>query len=445
MKRWLFFSMIVMVLLFSSTLLTQEDPFVFGDPLPDAPELSPRGDYNVGVQTLDLVNPDQVDIVNANEENPSPLYDRPITIELWYPSTAADDEQMTTYDSFFGRSDSDERVLTPFSFPGRATRDAEADVSDAPYPLVILSHGFPGHRLMMTYLAENLASKGYVVASIGHTDSTFDNVQAFSSTLVNRSLDQLFVLDELGRQSSADDTAVSGLVDADNTTIIGYSMGGYGALNAGGAGYNGFASNFGPGPNLDKLTFGNEEYAELLDDRVKAMVLFAPWGGEMAGIGIPGQSLWDEPALADINIPTFWIVGSEDDISFFEGVQKLFDWSVNSERYLLIYDNALHNVAPNPPPPQAVEWWQYDSYNDPVWDEARINNVNQHFITAFLDQYIKGDEAMADFLTVPVENSNDGVFAVDDEGNFTEDHTYWPGFQSRTATGMSLLYRAAGE
>ena len=28
----------------------------------------------------------------------------------------------------------------------------------------------------MTYLAENLASKGYVVAAVGHTDSTFDNV-----------------------------------------------------------------------------------------------------------------------------------------------------------------------------------------------------------------------------------------------------------------------------
>ena len=35
----------------------------------------------------------------------------------------------------------------------------------------------------MTYLAENLASKGYVVAAIGHTDSTFDNVGDFSSTL----------------------------------------------------------------------------------------------------------------------------------------------------------------------------------------------------------------------------------------------------------------------
>ncbi len=40
------------------------------------------------------------------------------------------------------------------------------------FPLVFVSHGYPGSRYFMTYLT-NLESKGYVVAAIDHTDSVF--------------------------------------------------------------------------------------------------------------------------------------------------------------------------------------------------------------------------------------------------------------------------------
>ena len=39
---------------------------------------------------------------------------------------------------------------------------------------------------MMTYLTENLASKGYVVVAIDHTDSTYTDAGPFASTLLNR-------------------------------------------------------------------------------------------------------------------------------------------------------------------------------------------------------------------------------------------------------------------
>ena len=67
---------------------------------------------------------------------------------------------------------------------------------------------------------------------------------------------------------------------------------------------------------------------------------------------MPNRAMWDEAALADVNIPTFWVVGSQDDVAMYDGVKRLFDWSVNSDRKLLVCDNALHNVAPNPPPPE---------------------------------------------------------------------------------------------
>ena len=110
----------------------------------------------------------------------------------------------------------------------------------------------------MSYLAENLASKGYVVAAVGHTDSTFDNVGAFSSTFVNRAKDQLFVLNEMTRRSEGEGF-LNGLLDADTSAIIGYSMGGYGALNAAGAGYSEAAAGlpFLPAGTLEPRVTGN--------------------------------------------------------------------------------------------------------------------------------------------------------------------------------------------
>jgi len=35
---------------------------------------------------------------------------------------------------------------------------------------VIISHGYPGNRFLLSHLAENLASKGFVVAAPDHPD-----------------------------------------------------------------------------------------------------------------------------------------------------------------------------------------------------------------------------------------------------------------------------------
>ncbi len=438
MKRLL---VLFLVLLLGSVSLTnaQTDDFVFGDLLPTAPELAARGDYAVGVQMLELVDAGRVDILSANADNPAPLYDRPLTVEVWYPATLADGEaEFVEYTDFQGRADDPNAPNTPFTFAGRAARDAAPDASDGPYPLVVVSHGFPGSAYMMTYLTENLASKGYVVVSIAHTESTFTDVSAFGSTLLNRSQDQLFIVDEFSRLNQAEGF-LNGLVDADNSAIIGYSMGGYGALNAIGAGYNGFAGNFGAGAAYADLTAGSDAYAEILDERVKAAVLIAPWGGNLGALGLADVSLWDDEALADISVPTFWIVGSQDDVSLFSGVERLFNASVNSQRHMLVYENALHNTAPNPPPREAVTLGQYERYADPVWDERHINNVNQHFITAFLGYHLKGDESMAAYLDVAVENGNEAVFAANADGSFGDAHTYWAGFSPRTALGLRLL------
>ena len=68
---------------------------------------------------------------------------------------------------------------------------------------MIISHGYPGNRYLMSHIGENLASKGFVTVSIDHKDSTYDDQKAFGSTLYNRSFDQLFVLNEIDRLGQA--------------------------------------------------------------------------------------------------------------------------------------------------------------------------------------------------------------------------------------------------
>ncbi|MCU0511039.1 MAG: dienelactone hydrolase [Anaerolineae bacterium] len=422
----------------SLSVLAQETPFIYGDALPDAPSLAARGPYGVGVQTLQLVNPDQIDMLNLSETNPEARYDRPLTVEVWYPALIpADTAELTTYESQLGRADAGN--VEPFTFSGRALRDAAPDAAGAPYPLVIVSHGFPGSRFMMTYLTENLASKGYVVAAIDHTESTFADVSNFFSTLLNRALDQNFVLNEIATLS-AGDSFLNGLVDAENTAIIGYSMGGYGALNAAGAGYNSVLQGF--LPVIEPRMAGNADYEASLDERIKAIVVFAPWGGDLSAFGLPGVGFWDAEAFAGITVPSLWISGELDDVAGHAAIVGMFDNAINSERYLLTYENALHNVAPNPPPAVVRDFADYERYSEPAWDEARLNNINQHFVTAFLAQYLRGEDS-SDYLQPAVENANDGVVSLDDTGTPTADHTYWAGFRPRTATGMSLRFVAA--
>lgn len=426
---------ILSTLLFLSTLFISfsqtTNPFVYGDLLPDAPELAARGEYNVGVQTLDLINKNQIDILNYIKGEDS-LYNRPLKIEVWYPAElSSGSTSLISYGDVMGQNGSPTRPIIPFTFSGRATRDAKPIKNPDAFPLVIVSHGYTGSRYLMTYLTENLASKGYVVVAIDHTESTFQDAGGFNSTLLNRSLDDLFVLNEIARLSQGNDSFLTDLVDSDNTALIGYSMGGYGAVNVAGAGYSPQASQlFGAMSNgskaLLKRTMGNAEFEASIDPRIKVIVAFAPWGMQ--------RGVWNAEGLAGIKIPSLFVAGSKDDISGYkDGTKAIYEGAINSERYLLTYIDARHNVAPNPPPAESFNTDlpidEYLRYADSVWDMRRINNINQHFVTAFLGYYLKDKQDYKAFLEV----------------NENSEKNEWPGFKPRTTVGLEMDYQPAGK
>jgi predicted dienelactone hydrolase len=283
--------------------------------LPSAPELAAYGNLAVGVRQLEMVNPGQIDILSidpaAAKPDTLPTYDRPLTVEMWYP--AADNSLGDTKLKAFLRDGTTEVELT-----GRAVRDA-APAGEG-YPLVLISHGYPGNRFLMSHLAENIASKGYVVASIDHTDSTYRTQAAFGSTLVNRSLDQLFVLEEMA-QMAGDGGDFAGLYDANNTGLIGYSMGGYGAIITAGGGVTEASVAYpwgGPHGTLGVHLAGSDTHNALPDSRIKTAVAFGPWG--------MNTGFWNAEGLAGIQIPMMFIAGSQDDVSLYEnGVRAIWE------------------------------------------------------------------------------------------------------------------------
>jgi predicted dienelactone hydrolase len=413
-----------------ATGAAQEFPAVpFSVPPADAPDLAARGQWGVGVRTLDLVNPGQVDILHFDQASgKAPLYDRPLKIEIWYPATIpAGTVERVTYESAMPGTPPADAPKT-FRVPGKALRDA-APVSGARFPLVIVSHGYPGSRTFMTYLTENLASKGYVVAAIDHTDSVFGAQAAFASTLLNRAADQWFTIDALTARSLVAGDFLNGLLDASRVAIVGYSMGGYGALASAGAGYSkqGGGVRAVPGGYYDAWTAGDAKFEARQRGNLKAVVAIAPWGAQ------PPHNSWDAEGLKGIRIPSLFIDGDQDDVSgYAQGVRKAFEGAVNSERRLLVYENARHNVGGNPLPPEAMGSFTARAFFDePVWRKDRITAINQHFISAFLDLYLKGDETRRAYLDVAAKS--------------TEGNAVWKGFQKRWSLGLEMYRYAAGQ
>ena len=396
----------------------------------DAPELAAFGPLEVGVRTLTLVDRDRLDVVAARPGEPTPRSDRPLVVEVWYP--AASGGGRSTYAAVM-------HGAAPITLSGRAGRDARPLRAPTPSPLVILSHGYPGNRYLLSHFGENLASKGYVVASIDHTDSTYVDVGPFGSTLLHRPLDQHFVLGEMARLGGDPESFLHGLVDAERTGIIGYSMGGYGALVAVGGGLSEafVRSEYAPPDALLRVhQAGEGELAALTDPRVRAVVAIGPWGMNVGA--------WDERGLAGIRTPLFLMAGEIDDVSGYEtGVRAIFEAARRCGRSLLTFERANHNAAAPIPAPVDIAHRPetFEHHADPVWDTLRMNNVAQHFATAFFGLHLRRDAAMAPYLDL-VEVASAGVVDRDEAGEPTPRHTYWRGFAPRTAAG--LLLRRAG-
>lgn len=160
-------------------------------------DLSVSGSFLVGFTTLTLVDPDRA--TPANGDFPG-APSRTVITEVWYPAITS----------------------------GRGTA---LDVDDAPYPLVVLSHGFSGFRTVSTFFTEHLASHGYLVAA---PDFPLTNLNApggpNSLDVLHQPGDVSLVIDHLLGFSATPGHLLEHGADKNAIGVAGHSLGGLTSL-----------------------------------------------------------------------------------------------------------------------------------------------------------------------------------------------------------------------
>ena len=95
-----------------------------------------------------------------------------LTLEVWYPAAESSAREATEAADFMVFVPAAVTALLPdFRFPlieTGAVRDAPIRHGEAPYPVVLFSHGFGGTRLQSVDYTVHLASRGYVVVATDH-------------------------------------------------------------------------------------------------------------------------------------------------------------------------------------------------------------------------------------------------------------------------------------
>ena len=398
----------------------------------EMPELAGPGALAIGTETFELTRAE-----------------RTISVTMWYPSAPG----------WRGRAAVYRHTLALPGTPAIALVEQGRAVAHAPpaaagrFPLVVISHGYGGWGTHMSRLGEALASHGYVVASIDHRDRPVTDaasfIASFGSVLINRSSDQRAVLyrllDGAGGAPGSILPRLSALIDRDAVGVIGYSMGGYGALTTAGAGVDPAAPAFAPVPAVARAAIAVPDAA--LAARIKAVVAIAPWGAQ------PGSAVWTDAGLGKLTAPLLLIDGNQDDVVDFErGTRRVFGAATGADRYLLVFREAAHNVAGNPVDlPAGAAFGAIENVSDPVWRKDRIEGIDEHFIRAFFDLNLKHDTGAARYLNVPVPQSDAGSWPSafgQSWGAATAGDAqpgYWRGFQRRWSAGLELHHKRAGE
>lgn len=148
----------------------------------------------------------------------APVRDKELDFHIWYPANPGGKTVKVRGNGVF------HGTLAGRNAPHREGR----------FPLIVISHGAGGNAGQFGWIAEALATAGYVVALPNHPGTTSGNASAEAAVRVwERPADVTAVLDEIETNPAA-----YPYVDTTNVTALGFSAGGYTAMALAGARVN---------------------------------------------------------------------------------------------------------------------------------------------------------------------------------------------------------------
>jgi predicted dienelactone hydrolase len=356
---------------------------------PDAPEYALHGPYWVG--TRDMVIGEGTD--------------RPLHATLWYPALNPERlDEVTAYAMVIKVElglPSDWRAM----IAGRALPDAAPDMADAPYPLVLYSHGFGTNRQTSAYLTEHLASYGFVVLAIDHIEMWDPEGRELGESAFERPMDiqQTIAYAEMLAGPGGE---MAGLFDMGKMAVAGHSYGGYTALAAAGGQFNTEAFDA-RCAEVDPNSEFNQFCTTIIpawDDLAALVGLDAvpegdwpSWGDDRVGavVSLAGSPLIQAEGMQRIKASLLAMVGSLDTGG--EGAiatQDIFEQAGSNRKTLVTFMNADHYIFQwsCKDVPSLVDLGFFPVCTDSVWDMDRAHDLTNHFTTAFLLAELYGDE-----------------------------------------------------
>jgi len=139
-------------------------------PVPHLPE--PTGPYQIGTITLDLTDNSRLELYSSDPDAP-----RRFLVQVWYPAEPSEGAKQAPW---MEHADQVAPAIAAWiDLPGfflDHIRYARSDAyesaplvkSSGGYPLLLFSHGWGGFRAQSSFLMQELASHGYVVAALEH-------------------------------------------------------------------------------------------------------------------------------------------------------------------------------------------------------------------------------------------------------------------------------------
>ena len=375
---------------------------------PDAPQYALHGPYWVGTQHLNWLN-------------------SPVGVDIWYPAVKPDGQAaITEYEVV------PDYPSTP-TVQGHALDGGEPNLEHGPYPLIVLAHGLGDYRICCTYLAEHLASEGFVVMATDYPDWIFSDDSkaaapagyfvrpATTSALIDYAQD---LTDEGGK--------LQGVIDPQMVAVIGYSLGGATALSMAGGQLDFSWLTRVADETPDSCT--DDQWGDFCgfliehqDELAAAAGLDNPPNGlwpawsdarldALIGFG-PAGNIFSAEGLQGISAPSMLLIGTADEyVDPDVDVLRVYDELPSDMKSLIMLDGAAHHVYRDDC--EATPWLaEADAFwacSDPVWDMDRAHDLINHFTTAFLLSTLKGDaDATAalspDAVTFPgVEYQSEG-------------------------------------
>lgn len=344
-----------------------------------------------------LVNQTQQAIAEINQASTlqastAPLTPLPASANLWQPGEFA--WEMRTI------------ILNDQSRDRRFPVDIYLPLTSVPRPVVVISHGLGSDRFSFAYLAEHLASRGFVVAVPEHPGSSAEQLQALlagraaevtsPSEFIDRPLDVKFLLNELDRLSQ-NNPAFQGRLNLQQVGIVGQSFGGYTALALAGATLNleqleADCQTLETSLNLSllfqclALRLSPQAEYNLSDPRIKAVIAISPVDSSILG----------QAGLSQIDIPVMIIAGSADTVTppLLEQIQP-FTWLTSPNKYLVLINGGTHFSALESSPDPAIVIPSQAIGPAPALARQYVQALN----TAFFYTYIADDSSYRPYLS----------------------------------------------